>query len=360
MNGLARGRRGAFVALTAAVLAGVFVFGAAGSTTKALRIGAALIGPKNDKSFSQARVEGIQLAIKQNPGKLTLTSVLENRTTDRQRTQAVQTLAPLVDIVVGVSASFGPVFDVEADRFPTKSFVDIAGYPARYHKNVYAYVVDPGAPAFVAGAIAATMSESGVVGYVGGFEIPPTTQSGAGFAAGAKYVKPKIKVLSNIIGDFNDVAKAKQATAAMISDGADVILPYLDAGIVGSYQAGTESGKNPALFKLTIPDCSAYPNMVGTQTDNGKLSTAVLLGRLLKGTLKPGVIFTTLQAPKLQTLQLCPKYKKNAKVAAVAKRIISGITSGKIKLPASAINPRPKYPYQEGFNGKVINAGKTG
>src|SRR5205814_1051247 len=78
MRGLVRSkRRGALVALTAAV-AGFFVLAAAGSNPKTIKIGAALLGPKNDKSFDQANYEGIQLAVKQNPGKLKLTSVLEN------------------------------------------------------------------------------------------------------------------------------------------------------------------------------------------------------------------------------------------------------------------------------------------
>jgi basic membrane protein A len=361
MSGLARSKwRGTLVALTAAVIGVVFVFAAAGSTAKTLKIGAALIGPKNDKSFSQAGYDGIRLAVKQNVGKLKLTSVLENQATDRQRTQAVDTLAQLNDIVVGVSSSFGPIFDAEATKFPTKSFIQIGGNGARYHKNVYAFSNDAGAPVFVAGAIAAAISKSGVVGYVGGYEIPPTTQAAAGFRHGAQLINPKIKVLSNIIGDFNDVAKAKQATAAMIADGADVIFPFLDAGIAGSYQAGKESGKNPAMFKLTTPNCTAYDNIVGTEIINNVAATSRMLGALVKGTLKPGAIFLGLSDPQIQTLQLCPKYKKTAKVAAVSKRIIAGLNSGKIKLPADSINARPKYPYREGFNGKVINASKTG
>lgn len=362
MSGLARTtRRGVSISLAAAVIAGVFVFAAAGSSTKPLKIGAALIGPKNDKSFNQAAYQGIQLAIKQNPGKFVLSSVLENKATDQMRTQAVETLAPLDDIVVGVSASFGPIFDVEASKFPTKTFIDIAGYTNHYHKNVYAFANDWGAPAFVGGAIAATMSKSGIVGYVGGAVIPPTTQGAAAFAAGAKMVNPTIKVLSNNTGDFNDVAKAKAATSAMIADGADVIFPFLDAGIAGAYQAGKESGKDPAMFKLTIPDCTSYDNIVGTEVVNNIAATSRLLKGYLQKTLTPGAaIFLDLKDPSIQTLQLCPKYQKNAAVAAITKKVISDVNSGKTKLPASAVNPRPKYPYREGFTGKLINAGKTG
>lgn len=361
MSGLRKWHVALVAAIAAVVVAGVFVFAASGRPAQTYRIGAALIGPKNDKSFNQAAYEGILLAIKQNPGKFKLVSTLENRATDQQRTQAIETLAPLVDIVIAVSNSFGPILDVEAPKFPDKYFIDVAGYTAKFHENVTGFANDWGAPAFVGGAIAATLSKSGIVGYVGGYEIPPTTQAAAGFRHGAKLIKPKIKVLSNITGDFNDVAKAKQATAAQLADGADVIFPFLDAGIAGAYQAGKESGKSPPMFKLTIPDCTSYSNIVGTEVQNNVLAVSLLLKRYLQRKLLPGAIFQDLQDPAVATLKLCPKYAKNAKVAAVTKRIISGLNSGKIKWPADTINPRPKYQYTEGLNStKVYNKGKKG
>jgi basic membrane protein A and related proteins len=331
----------------------------AGGSGKTIKIGAALIGPKNDKSFNQAAYVGIQTAEKQDPS-LKLTSTLENKATDQERTDAVNTLAPINDVVLGVSASFGPIFDQLADKFPTKYFVDVAGYTQRYHKNVTGFANDWGAPAYVGGVIAAHLTKSKVVGYVGGAEIPPTVHGANGFAAGVKSVDPSIKVLKNITGDFNDVAKAKAATAAMITDNADVIFPFLDAGIAGSYAAGKASGKDPAMFKLTIPDCTSYDNIVGTEVVNNVAATSLMLDRYAKGTLKPGAVFLDLQDPNLQTLKLCPKYQSKADIAKVTKDTIDGVNSGKIKLPANAINARPGYPYQEGFDGPVQNAGKTG
>ena len=330
-----------------------------GGGGKEIKLGAALIGPKNDKSFNQAAYEGVLAAQKADPN-IKLTSTLENKGTDQQRTDAVNTLAPINNVVLGVSASFGPIFDVLADKYRSKYFVNVAGYTPHYHKNVTGFANDWGAPAYVGGVIAAHLTKTNVVGYVGGAEIPPTVHGANGFAAGVKSVDPSIKVLKNIVGDFNDVAKAKAATAAMISDNADVVFPFLDAGIAGSYAAGKASGKNPAMFKLTIPDCTSYSNIVGTEVVNNLTATKLMLDRYAKGTLKPGAVFLDLQDPNLQTLKLCPKYAKNAKIAKVTKDTIDGVNSGKIKLPANAINPRPKYPYQEGFDGPVKNAGQTG
>jgi basic membrane protein A len=370
MRGIARGRTGSLFAAVG-LLAATVTIAACGSSDnnttssstaagggKQVKVGAALIGPKNDKSFNQAAYQGIIVAQKANPN-LKLTSTLENKATDAQRTDAVNTLAPLNQVVVGVSAAFGPIFGVLAPKFPNKYFIDIAGYTPTYQKNVTGFANDWGAPAYVGGVIAANMTKSNTVGYVGGAEIPPTTQAAAAFAAGAKSVNPNIKVLKNIVGDFNDVAKAKAATAAMITDGADVVFPFLDAGIAGAYAAGNASGKNPAMFKLTIPDCTSYGNIVGTEVVNNLDATSVMLQKYTAGTLKPGAIFLDLQNPKLQTMALCPKYQKNAKIAQVTKDTIAGVNSGKIKLPANAINPRPNYPYQEGFDGPVQNANKT-
>jgi len=330
-----------------------------GSSGKTIKIGAALIGPKNDKSFNQAAYEGILAAEKATPS-LKLTSTLENKATDQERTDAVNTLAPINDLVLGVSASFGPIFDQLADKFPSKYFVDVAGYTQRYHKNVTGFANDWGAPAYVGGVIAAHLTKTKVVGYVGGAEIPPTVHGANGFAAGVKSVDPSIKVLKNITGDFNDVAKAKAATAAMITDNADVIFPFLDAGIAGSYAAGKASGKDPAMFKLTIPDCTSYDNIVGTEVVNNVAATSLMLNRYAKGTLKAGTVFLDLQDPNLQTLKLCPKYQAKADIAKATKDTIDAVNSGKVKLPANAINARPNYPYQEGFDGPVHNAGATG
>jgi hypothetical protein len=65
-------------------------------------------------------------------------------------------------------------------------------------------------------------------------------------------------------------------------------------------------------------------------------------------TIKPGTILQDLQNPAVETLQLCPKYQSNSAVASANKQTIDAINSGKIKLPANAINPRPSN-YQNGL-----------
>ena len=98
---------------------------------------------------------------------------------------------------------------------------------------------------FLVGALAAMMTKSNTVGFVGGAEAPLIQKFEAGFTQGAKYVKPDIKILPVYVGGtnaFNDPTSAKSRTEALISQGADVIYHAAGASGKGVFQAAKEKG----------------------------------------------------------------------------------------------------------------------
>ena len=94
----------------------------------------------------------------------------------------------------------------------------------------------------MAGAAAAMMSKTGAISYVGGLEIPPIVNAGTEFGNGAKSINPNIKFFVNYTGDFDDVAKSKEATLAAIAQGADIHYHILNLGLRGMEQAAKEKG----------------------------------------------------------------------------------------------------------------------
>lgn len=64
-------------------------------------------------------------------------------------------------------------------------------------------------------------------GYVTGPKADFSVVAAKAFTAGIREVVPKASVATTYTGDFNDSAKAKEATQAQISQGAKVIYPYL-------------------------------------------------------------------------------------------------------------------------------------
>ncbi|MCL1883698.1 MAG: BMP family ABC transporter substrate-binding protein [Defluviitaleaceae bacterium] len=88
---------------------------------------------------------------------------------------------------------------------------------------------------FLAGYLAARHSNTGVIGFIGGMEIPVIHRFEAGFRAGAEFANHThdldVEVLVQYIGDFENVSIARGISTAMHAGGADVL--YAAAGGAG-------------------------------------------------------------------------------------------------------------------------------
>ncbi|MBX9927389.1 MAG: BMP family protein [Gemmatimonadaceae bacterium] len=122
---------------------------------------------------------------------------------------------------------------------PKTIFVTTGG--AKVAGNVAAMSFAFDEPSFLAGMVAAAASKSGVIGCIGGTELPPVKTSFAAFAAGAKLVRPDIRVLTAYIGNWDDASAGKEQALAQMGRGADVIFQNADAAGLGIFQAVRES-----------------------------------------------------------------------------------------------------------------------
>jgi basic membrane protein A len=98
---------------------------------------------------------------------------------------------------------------------------------------------------YLAGMAAGGMTKSGTVGMVGGVAIPPLETTFRAFEAGAKAVRPDVRILESFIGSWDDVSAAKEAAIAQLRQGADVLIHNTDAASFGVFQAvreATEAG----------------------------------------------------------------------------------------------------------------------
>lgn len=95
---------------------------------------------------------------------------------------------------------------------------------------------------FMAGWLAASLSESGTIGWVGALCFPATAANLHGTEQGAEFVDADIEVLSTFTGDFEDPTVASQAAQAMIESGADVLTGNLNNGWAGVIEAAQAAG----------------------------------------------------------------------------------------------------------------------
>ena len=96
---------------------------------------------------------------------------------------------------------------------------------------------------FLCGFVAATISETGRVGFLGGEENPSITPLVERFPDGAKYANPDVEVVTGYIGTLTDQDKGKEVAANLIKENdLDVISVSANAAGLGAIEAASEAG----------------------------------------------------------------------------------------------------------------------
>ena len=132
-----------------------------------------------------------------------------------------------------------------AAQYPKQRFAIVDGEVTA--PNVKSLLFQEHEGSYLVGAIAAQVSKTGKVGFIGGMDIPLIRRFGLGYEAGAKAINPKIKVISNYIGvtadSWNNPAKGKELAVAQYDAGADVIFSASGASGEGIFDAAEEMKK---------------------------------------------------------------------------------------------------------------------
>lgn len=109
-----------------------------------------------------------------------------------------------------------------APEYPNVAFlVGSSGKPAEPNLSVFDNYIHE--PSYLTGMIAGGMTQSNVIGMVGGYPIPEVNRLMNAFMAGAQEINPNVKFLVTFIGSWFDPPKAKEAAFAQIDAGADVM-----------------------------------------------------------------------------------------------------------------------------------------
>jgi basic membrane protein A len=95
---------------------------------------------------------------------------------------------------------------------------------------------------YLAGIVAAMMSESGTISTVGGIKIPPVDNWIAGFQQGAKDTNPDITLLNAYSDTFTDLATCKEIALDQIAQGSDVVFQVAGDCGLGAIDAACEEG----------------------------------------------------------------------------------------------------------------------
>ena len=95
---------------------------------------------------------------------------------------------------------------------------------------------------FLLGALAAMMSKTGTIGFVGGDRYPNIINIFEGYKQGARSINPNINPIGTYLGDFDNPTAGKEGGLAQINSGADILFHVADTSGHGVIEAAKERG----------------------------------------------------------------------------------------------------------------------
>jgi len=222
------------------------------------------VGKVDDKTFNQFAYEGMMRAAREFG--LEANYIETQQPTDYEKN--IQTFAEEgYDMIITVGFMLTDATLKMAAQYPEIKFAGVDQFYENPLPNTMGLLFSEDQSGFLAGALAAMMSKTGVIGIVAGMEIPPVIKFRKGYENGAKYINPDIKVLGVYIDSFTAPDRGKAAAEAQIAEGADVIFgaggPTGSGGIVAAMEKGvygigvdqdeyyTTMGGGPAPYLLT-------------------------------------------------------------------------------------------------------------
>jgi basic membrane protein A len=287
-----------------------------------IKVGILIPGSKSDKGWMESGYDGLMASEKKYGDKIKVQMIENINYADME--QALTNLATSNALVIGVGGQTQAAVYKIAKRFPKTKFSIVGGNEAEALPNVAGYDVKQAEIAFVAGAAAAMVSKTGGVSYVGGLEIPSIVNAGKEFGKGAKSINASIKYFENYTGDFDDVAKSKEATLAAIAQGADVHYHILNLGLRGMEQAAKE--KNTHIIGSYTDRCGTDPLYVAYSITGVGYQVQYAIDEMVKDSWKPGYKeFGLKMGPEASSMVVCggtPAQK--AKLDEIMKDIMAG------------------------------------
>jgi len=136
-----------------------------------------------------------------------------------------------------------------AKEFPDLYFIaeadaEVADVP----DNVWVIVRNMEVGAYGGGAVAARLTKTGKVGYITGLTLPFTYAEAHAMDQAIDDLGLNVEVVPVWVGDFNDPAKARELSDALIAEDVDVIVSSLNLGTLGVFEAA----KNASSEVLVI------------------------------------------------------------------------------------------------------------
>ncbi len=213
------------------------------SQQKKFRVGLVLDkGGKDDKSFNSAAFAGATRAVKE----LNIDLKDVESPDDSAFEPSMRAFAEKgMDLIIGIGFSQKDALSKVAPQFPNIKFAvvdaDVKG------PNIISLMFAEHEGSYLIGYLAGLATQTNVVGFIGGMDIPLIHRFELGYQEGVKAANPKVKVLVNYAGITSDAwanpSRGKELALTQIANKADIIFHAAGATGMGVFDAVEEKQK---------------------------------------------------------------------------------------------------------------------
>jgi basic membrane protein A and related proteins len=268
----------------AVIIVALLGCGKKSESSGALRVGLITPGSIADAAWNSGAWQGLQ-RIRDSLG--LAVSHVEARTPSEQ-SEALRTYAAQgYDLVFGHGFEFQDPAERVSAEYPKTVFIVTSG--RRALGNVAPLIFRLEEASYLAGMVAAGLSRSHVLGFVGGIELPPIEAAYQGWVNGARSIDPKVQTRKIYLNSFDDAAAGREAALALIRVGADMFHHNADAAALGVFQAAKET---EGVFVFGSNDDQAHlapGRVVGSAVIDLPRAFVAVAREIKEGTFRPRV-----------------------------------------------------------------------
>lgn len=320
-----------------AAVAALVVLAACGPTAteappaQSFRVAVVMPSATNDLAFSQSMYEAL-VAVQAERGQANFEiASSEGMFVVEDAAAAIRDYAAQgYDLVIAHGSQYGSSLVEIAPDFPETSFAwgtTLDTFADQGIDNVFAYEARSEQGGYVNGVMAASISQSGIVGVIGPIETGDAKLYVDGFRAGVMATNPEAQVNVNWTGSFSDVALASEAAQTHINAGADVLTGTAQM-VVGAIGVAQERGV--AWFGTQSDQASLAPEIVvASQVYHWEVLLRQMIELIEGGTLG-GEAFAIDLANQGEVIQFNSGYALANDVRALAEDTIEGVADGTI------------------------------
>lgn len=187
-------------------------------------------GPLDDGGWNTSFLAAADYVQEKLPA-ATITAIENTAPGDQARATSEDLASQGYDLIVGTTF-YQPDQLAVAPDFPDTKFIGWGGWKTAPNIGQFSGATEDGR--YLDGIVAASMTDSNVIGYPAGYPIPEVVRGINAFTLGAQTVNPDVQVIPAYVNSWYDPAKERQASQSLVDSGADVLVMETNSPAVAS------------------------------------------------------------------------------------------------------------------------------